>query len=134
LFSNNAQIKLQKHIHFNTMKKVAFTLALAFCAFGLFAQNTTGTNQAKATSAPVSVVKKEPMKGAPAAKPAAAASTAKPANAMPAHAAAEKPATAKAKPSTAPTSSTAPVKKHRSHKAKSTDATKAKAAPKTNKQ
>ena len=118
------------------MKKVAFTLGLAFFAVGLFAQSSTGTNQAKATSAPVSVTKKEPMKAAPAAKPASAP---KSASSMPAQKPADKPVAAKAKTAGNAEASATPVKKHRTHKAKRSStapktATTPKTAPKANKQ
>ena len=113
-----------KLIIFNNMKKVAFTLGLALFAIGLFAQNSpaTGTNNAKATSAPVTTVKKESMKPAQSApaKPAAEASTGKSVYPATTPKPAAKPvgSSAKAKPATG--STTPPVKKHRRHKAKST--------------
>lgn len=115
------------------MKKVAFTIGLAFFALGLFAQTSSATNAyaAKPAATNVSAQKKEPMKTTPLTQPKAGmnAQAGKPA---------DKPATATVKPKSANSPATGAKKHHRRTKAKATGTNAASApknaAPKTNKQ
>jgi hypothetical protein len=127
LCCTNKEYSFSKLLIFNIMKKVAFTLGLAFFALGLFAQSTGSTAKSLPTSTS-STVKKEPMKAAPAqhaqAQPTASAGTAKAAPATGTTHANHQTATT-AKTTTATGTKETPKKKHgaRHHKKPATPAT-----------